>query len=213
MRVVSTFAGCGGSSYGYKMAGAQVVAGEIVSSLKERGYAVAAGLMGAQYFGVAQLRPRAFFIGSRIGQPTLPRPTSGITHCRAALAGVEPDEMLAPRNAGQRLAATHLRPGENGTAIMQRLGRKPGWFNVSMLDPERPSPTITKSERGGNTLWHWTRRHVSIREALVLTGFPPTYILPGSFRQRWARVGNAVAPPMTREIARMLMRLGGTDGP
>ena len=191
----------------------RTVAAEVVSSLKVEGYAVAAGLMEAQYFGVPQLRPRVFFIGSRIGQPILPRPTSRPIPCRIALAGVEPDEVIVPISSGQRLVATHMQPGEEGAAMLRRLGRRPGWFSVKMLHPDRPSQTITKSERGQNTLWHWDRRHVSIREALVLTGFPPTYILPGTFRQRWARVGNAVAPPMSREIARMLMRLGGPDGP
>lgn len=185
----------------------RTVAAEVVASLKAEGYAVSAGLMEAQYFGVPQFRPRVFFIGSRIGQPTLPRPTSRPVPCRIALAGVEPDEVLVPTNVGQRLMASHLRPGESGDDVMIRLGRKPGWFNVKMIHPDRPSQTIQKSERGQNTLWHWERRHISIREALVLTGFPADYILPGSFCQRWARVGNAVAPPMSREIARMLGRL------
>ena len=185
----------------------KVVAGEIVASLKAEGYRVAAGLMEAQYFGVSQIRPRVFFIGSRIGQPTLPRPSSCLIACRTALRNIEPDEILLPRNAGDRLMATHLRPGESGPDVMARLGRKDGWYNVSMLHPDRQSPTITKQDRGGNTLWHWERRHVSIREALVLTGFPPDYILPGAFGDRWARVGNSVAPPMTREIAKMLARL------
>jgi len=185
----------------------RVVAGEIVASLKAEGYRVAAGLMEAQYFGVAQFRPRVFFIGSKIGQPSLPRPTSRPIPCRVALADVEPDEILIPKSAGQRLMATNLQPGESGGDVLIRLGWKPGWFSVGMLHPDRCSPTIMKRDRGGTTLFHWTRRHVSIREALVLTGFPPDYILPGKFKDRWARVGNSVAPPMSREICRMLERL------
>jgi len=182
----------------------RVVAGDIVASLKERGYFVVAGLLDAQYFGVPQRRVRTVFLGSNLGQPHLPRAVSRPIPCRVALAGVEPDEILWPTNAGQRLMASHLQPGEQGSDVLKRLGRKQGWFDISMLDPDMPSPTLHKQDRGANTLYHWDRRHVSIREALVLTGFPPDYILPGAFVDRWARIGNAVAPPMTREIARQV---------
>lgn len=185
------------------------VAGEVVLSLKERGYRVAAGLMEAQYFGVPQLRPRVFFIGSRIGQPSLPKATSNPIPCGVALRDVEPDEIILPQNPGARLMASHLQPGESGQDVMARIGRKPGWFNACMLDPAKPSPTITKSLLGVGSLWHWTRRHISIREALVLTGFPASYILPGAFKDRWARIGNSVAPPMSREIVKQVLgRIG-----
>jgi DNA (cytosine-5)-methyltransferase 1 len=181
------------------------VAGEIVASLKERGYRVAAGLMEAQYFGVSQLRPRVFFIGSRVGQPTLPKAISNPIPCKVALRGVVPDEVILPWNPSSRLMAANLQPGESGSDIMRRLGRKDGWFNACMLDPMKPSPTIPKSLAGTGTLYHWERRHISIREALVLTGFPADYILPGAFKDRWARIGNSVAPPMSREIVRQVL--------
>lgn len=180
----------------------KAVAAEVVLGLKERGYRVAAGVMEAQYFGVPQLRPRTFFIGSRIGQPSLPRPISRPVSAREGLAGVVPDEVIAPWNPGSRLMAAHLQPGENGADVLRRLGKGNGWYSASMLHPDRPSPTLTKSFHGHGSLWHWERRHISIREALVLTGFPQTYILPGKFGDRWARIGNSVAPPMSREIVR-----------
>ena len=88
---------------------------------------------------------------------------------------------------------------------MKRLGRKDGWFNCSMLSSAAPSPTVMKTLPGNGLLYHWTRRHISIREALALTGFPHDYILPGSFSHRWARIGNSVAPPMSREIVRQVL--------
>lgn len=181
------------------------VAHEIVAALRAEGYNVAAGLCEAWWFGVAQRCPRVFFVGSRDRSPVLPPPvrsrpvTSG-----EALRGVEPDEVLLPANAGQRLMATHLRPGENGSDVMRRVGRKDGWYNCGMLDRSEAAPTITKTMQGYGSLYHWTRRHVSVREALVLTGFPASYQLPGSFSDRWARVGNSVAPPVTAAIARSL---------
>jgi DNA (cytosine-5)-methyltransferase 1 len=180
------------------------VAGEIVLSLKERGYRVAAGVMEAQYFGVSQLRPRTFFIGSRILQPSLPKAISRPTPCRVALSGVEPDELLYPRSPIERLLCQHMQPGEDGGDVMLRLGRKESWWNTKMLHPDKPAQTLVKTAKGNATMFHWERRQLSIREAQVLTGFPIDYILPGAFKDRWARIGNSVAPPMSREIARQV---------
>jgi DNA (cytosine-5)-methyltransferase 1 len=180
----------------------KAVAGEIVSSLKARGYAVAAGVMDAQYFGVPQRRVRTVFLGSRVGQPRLPRPTSRPVPCGVALRGVEPDEMLWPRGPIERLLCKHMQPGENGSHVMARIGRKKNNGGSAMLHPAEVAPTLTKQTRSRVTLLHWDRRQISIREALVLGGFPPDFILPGTFQKRWARIGNSVAPPMAREIAR-----------
>lgn len=185
------------------------VAAEIVRELRDRGYAVAAGVLNAKYFGVAQARERVFFIGSRVGQPVLPPAQTHPRSCRSALAGVEPDEVIAPIAKSERLLANRLRVGENGAAMLERLGRKPNWFSVAQLDPSKPAPTIIKC--GGRTstgLWHWERRRLTIREALVLQGFPPDYQLPGTFTQRWARIGNSVCPPVTCAIAKQLQKLG-----
>lgn len=177
------------------------VAGEIVRELKERGYRVAAGLMEAQYFGVAQRRPRVFFIGAKTHKPTLPRPTSRPTMAGDALVGVTPGPTptMAPCD---RLFAKHGRPGEQGSDLLTRLGRKPNWFGHVMLCPRKVSPTITKRSSG---FLHWDRRLLAVNERLVLTGFPEDYILPGSFSEQCARIGNSVAPPMTEAIARTLM--------
>lgn len=185
----------------------RAVAGEVVASLKAEGYRVAAGLMEAQYFGVAQLRPRVFFIGSRVGQPTLPRPTSRPISCGAALRDVEPDD-LPTMNDNALFVVRHLEPGRDWNVVLTKHNKPLGkWFGAKMLHPDRPSFCITKTWISPSTLYHWTRRFLSVREALVLTGFPPDYQLPGAFKDRWARVGNSVAPPMTTAIAKMLERL------
>lgn len=189
----------------------RAVAAEILRSLQDRGYQIAAGVLNASYFGVAQSRERVFFVGSRIGKPSLPAPRTHPVSCRQALADVEPDEILIPTKtaANERLLCRHLQRGSNGAEMLGRLGRKPNWFSSAMLDPSLPSPTLMKRSRGKATLFHWHRRHLSIREALVLQGFPPDYQLPGTFEQRWARIGNSVCPPVTKAIAQELAKLYG----
>ena len=74
------------------------------------------------------------------------------------------------------------------------------------MHPDKPGFTLTKS---ADSVYHWTGRFLTAHEAKVLTGFPADYKLPapaGSTKLHrhglaFARIGNAVAPPMTREIA------------
>lgn len=188
----------------------RVVASEIVSSLKSRGYKVAAGLMEAQYFGVPQLRPRVFFIASRVGVPSMPRPTSPPIPCRIALRGVDPGPIPLMTSATARACAHLCKPGENGQKMLARMRpEKSGWFNWIKLDPDRPSPTLIKMS---GMQFHWECRPITIPEALVLTGFPVDYKLPPppgcterqAYGMPWMRIGNSVAPPMTREIAKQV---------
>lgn len=182
----------------------RIVAGEIFQALESRGYRVAAGLMRSIYFGVAQTRPRVFFVGSRVGVPALPRPISRPMSAGLALQSIEPDEVPPTTGARNRYLLARLRPGERGYDLFARLniGRESA-FSIFMLDPRKPSRTLIKTP---GDQYHWDRRLLSVREALVLTGFPADYDLPGTYSQRWMRVGNSVAPPMTREIVRQSLR-------
>jgi DNA (cytosine-5)-methyltransferase 1 len=191
--------------------GMKPVAASIYTGLVDLGYEVVAGIMDAAYFGAGAWRPRVFFVGSRVGRPALPRPTTRATSARAALANIDPGRIPRATNATERMCAQHLRPGENGAAMLKRLGRdRVGWFNRKKMHPARPSFCLTKFPR---CLYHWEKRLVTIPEALVLAGFPADYQLPPppgaterqSYDLPWMRIGNAVAPPMTREIARQVL--------
>lgn len=179
------------------------VAREIILSLQAEGYTVAAGLLSAQYFGVPQLRPRVFFIGSRIGTPFLPKPISRPLPCGPAIAHLDlsKEEFLPLGEKLQRILA-FVKPGENLSQALLRGGGKETLFSSFVLDPRKPSYTITKSSP--RSIIHWEKRCLTNLEALVLTGFPETYRMMGSFAQKRARIGNSVAPPMSREIARQV---------
>lgn len=45
------------------------------------------------------------------------------------------------------------------------------------------------------------RRRLTLRELRALSGFPPDFILTGTYLQRWERIGRAVPPVMMRHIA------------
>ena len=182
------------------------VAAEIIRALKDRGYQVTAGLIKAMYFGVPQQRPRVFFLASKNRKPVLPQPT----HRFPVSAGKALDEVRdisgisVPEITGEwiRLFIDNAYPGEDGRQYNQRTGGPEGFFNFWKMSPIKPSWTIPASV----VLFHWDKRRINITEALILTGFPSDYKMKGTYSQCWQRIGNSVAPPMTRAIARSLMK-------
>jgi len=48
------------------------------------------------------------------------------------------------------------------------------------------------------------RRKLTIAELKRLCGFPDDYLLTGSYQEQWARLGNAVPPPMMAAIASVI---------
>ena len=74
------------------------------------------------------------------------------------------------------------------------------------LNPDNPSRTIVAHlKRDGNGYIHPCQiRSISIREALRLQGFRDDFILCGSGSKQYIQVGNAVPPPLARDIARAI---------
>ncbi len=185
------------------------VAAEIIRALKDRGYQVTAGLIKAMYFGVPQQRPRVFFLASKNRKPVLPQPTHRFpVSAGKALEGVRDISGISvPDITGEwrREFVNNAFPGEDGRQYNRRkiTRRSPnygfGWIVSSSKDPVW---TLIKVQ----CIFHWEKRHFNITEALILTGFPADYKMTGTYGQCWQRIGNSVAPPMTRAIARSLMK-------
>lgn len=73
------------------------------------------------------------------------------------------------------------------------------YLNLVRPDPEKPSPTVTQTagQQGAAGVTHPTqRRKFTIQELKAVCGFPADFILTGSYRQQWERLGRAVPPPM-----------------
>jgi DNA (cytosine-5)-methyltransferase 1 len=102
----------------------------------------------------------------------------------------------------------------------QRLtaGQRAGGYGPPVHpSPEEPYPTVVNSggtgggespgagsrrlvtSRGGA---HWADcRKLTLGELRALSGFPPDFVLTGSYAQRWERIGRAVPPVMMSHIA------------
>src|SRR5581483_8607877 len=150
----------------------------------------------AQYFGVPQIRPRAFVVGlnRKLGweasfpfpEPTTPRPLT----VRTVLDQIEKEPLMFEKGLTPQQVAMHYhenhwtmkpRSSKFGETGLRTWGTKTRSFRV--LDPERPSWTVAYGHReihvhpGGH-------RRVSVLEAMLFQGFDRTYILKGTLSEQ-----------------------------
>jgi DNA (cytosine-5)-methyltransferase 1 len=114
-----------------------------------------------------------------------------------------------PPSEAQNEAAEWLTPGSAVEREWRQL--RPGqksdrYFNVMRCHFDAPSPTIMARGGSGPTgttscLMPDEARRFSIPELRAVCGFPPDYVLRGSYADRWERLGNAVPPLMMHSIA------------
>ena len=81
-------------------------------------------------------------------------------------------------------------------------------FGLVRLNASRPSPTIQKD--AGNTttgmVHPYEIRRLTIPEIKRLASFPDEYQMIGTFKEKWARIGNSVPPLFMRAIALHIRR-------
>ena len=102
----------------------------------------------------------------------------------------------------KELKEAEIKPGQQKYRVL--TGQEPPkHFGLVRVDPEKPSPTVTKSIGGSTTgLVHpYEVRHLTISEVKALSSFPAGFVLEGKFADKWARIGNSVPPLFMREIA------------
>ena len=75
-----------------------------------------------------------------------------------------------------------------------------GGRSFRRLNWDKPSPTIAFGHREINVHPNGQRR-LSIFEAMLLQGFPSSFVLEGNLTQQVEQVSNAVPPPLSRSIA------------
>lgn len=186
----------------------KLVFAEILKALKGCGYRVRACLVDAQYLGVPQMRSRLIFIGIRNDlhlEPTHPRKKTLPICVRSAISDLENSPEDRPMKDWLR-ESLHLMPATFSSKpiamfLKKVKGRTGGFMGLKRLDPNRPSPTICKSEIHVAGLIHYSRdRYVTTRELARLGSFPDQF----QFTDRKAaneRIGNSVPPLMMAAIA------------
>ena len=105
--------------------------------------------------------------------------------------------------AGYELKEAQIKPTCQSYRVL--TGQEPKrHFGLVRLDPEKPCPTIQKSSPQSSTtgLIHpCSVRHLTITEIKLMSSFPESLRLEGSFVEKWARIGNSVPPLFMKAIA------------
>ena len=198
-----------------------------VGGLKLTGYGVVSDVLDSADFGAPQHRRRLVLIAERDSQPNLMAGGKNLSTVRdsiAKLAGTagqsgdplhDHGELRAqrvqaiieaiPKNGGSR---TDLGPDAQLECHKRALDRGDGWGRspYGRMSWDNPAPAITTgcvNPSKGRFIHPDENRAITLREALLLQGFPPTYRL--SLRRGKSAaadlIGNAVPPSFVKEQA------------
>lgn len=175
---------------------------EVVRIARELGYDVRVFKLSGASYGVPQIRPRVFFVGRRMDDPTVgefivppkqPRVTAG-----AALRDVPASPHPGPLSPNAGKAWDFIKPGENFTRYYQAKKGTSSGFGHHKLHPDRVAPTVLAA----GSYSHWTERRVLTRaEMLRLGTFPDDYQLDGNHSAAQYLVGMSVPPYLMRAVA------------
>ncbi len=195
---------------------------ELVESAESASYGVRLLHINAVEYGVPQCRHRIVLLGLRGGSPPAPLPThyEGSQPVLGALPAVTAGEALRPfRSAGYAEPeevvtgrwAEQLRqipPGWNYKHFTAWAGHPSPlfeaetrfWHFLLKLHPDRPSWTIPANPGPWVGPFHWDSRRLRTAELAALQGFPRGYSFMGNRRERVRQIGNAVPPPIARQV-------------
>lgn len=189
------------------------------------GYQVTQVTANAAEHGVAQTRERVFLLGAKRGKPDAPSATHSLKGEKGMAAAITAGEALEaydrpqffePEEVVSGRWAEHLRtvpPGWNYKAHTAWAGHPSPTFETETrfwnfllkLSPDRPSWTIAASPGPWTGPFHWTTRRLRTVEMAALQGFPDSYNLMGSRRERVRQLGNAVPPPLAKRMVEAVL--------
>lgn len=179
-------------------------------SCEEAGFRIFEKVLDAQYFGVAQVRPRIFVVGINrdkfpyLKEFTFPTGTSPTITVRDKIYGL-PEPVFYRKDLSQDDIPFHpnhwcMNPkSEKFKNGVMKPGTAVGrCFRV--LSWDKPSWTVAYGNREVHVHPNG-RRRLSILEAMLLQGFDMHYRLLGNMSEQITLVSDAVPPPVARELA------------
>jgi DNA (cytosine-5)-methyltransferase 1 len=176
-----------------------------INGLTSLGFDVSEDVLCAFDFGVPQMRRRivlsAFRSNEEFGR-IMPLSREGVKTVREAIGGLG-----VPRYFARGLGESDMPIHPNHWTMKPRSSRfanpSSTWSlgrSFKRLRWEYPSPTVAFGHREMHVHPDGTRR-LSIYEAMLLQGFPSSFVLKGNLSEQVEQVSNAVPPPLAQSIA------------
>lgn len=180
---------------------------EIIRRLRSAGYDVEAKVLDASYLGVPQARQRVIFVGVRkdLGlPPVFPTPFSYRYSIREAISDLlKADEgSLIDKETGERISFEEYKIGKEW--LKTPMGGHSKYLNILIRpDLDAPCPTITATggQVGAASVTHpLLPRKFNLEELRRLCSFPDDFVLTGTYKQRYERLGRSVPPLMMKAV-------------
>ncbi len=160
-------------------------------------------------FGVPQTRKRIVLAALRKGGSRLavrPRKRKGLLSVRDAIGGIPKPKYFSPKLTEKDIPhhPNHWTMNPKSPRFRSKVDGHNG-RSFKQLKWSKPSPTIAFGHR--EIYVHPNgRRRLSIFEAMLLQGFPKTFVLEGNLSEQVEQVSNAVPPPLAKSIASAIKR-------
>ena len=197
---------------------------EVMHRVEQAGYRVRARIYNLADFGVPQARYRAVIVARRAGRCfNLPEPQTAkhrsvrdaiglLNPIRAGERDAQDDMHVAPAHTARILSLIDSIPRDGGSRRDANLSLLPlchgsvdGFRDVyGRLWWDKPSISITAKSSTpscGRFLHPEQNRNISVREAALLQGFPPSFRFSGPLVQLYRQIGNAVSPLFSTALA------------
>lgn len=176
----------------------------ILSTFRRAGFDVSTARLEASSFGVPQVRERLFIVGMRRAYAQgFAFPTGGISEPRTVADVIRdlPNPVLFKRS----LQAAEIPFHPNHWTMVPKskrfkVGNFNRWRSFRKLEWGAPSPTVAYGNREIH-IHPSGKRRLSVLEAMLLQGFPESYVLHGNFSEQVTQVSNAVPPPVALAVA------------
>lgn len=181
---------------------------KILQTLKGCGYNVKARVLNAKNFSVPQSRERIFFIGVREDLNIEPSHPTGSRNVIAIKNVIGDCPNIEDRPTSQWLKDIHAELPFGAKSYLtkkilekHRDGKSGGYINIVKCHPNRPSPTIPKTESTHVGLYHYKYpRKFNELELKRLSSFPDDFKFI-SRTNAIMRMGNCVPPLFMKAIA------------
>ena len=176
----------------------------LLADLKGLKFDVTENELCALEFGVPQNRRRIILTAMRSGLECVlppPKKRKGPTTVKDAIDGL-PDPVFFARGLSPSEFPVHpnhwtMKPKSKRFTNPVVLS---GGRSFRRLSWDKPSPTIAFGHREIH-VHPEGRRRLSIYEAMILQGFPKSFVLEGNLSEQVAQISNAVPPPLAASIA------------